>query len=104
MLSQRLRLPAAIDAHYASPPRRPASTPANASSNKTARDGSTLRRRAASRKSAGSGLPGSPEFLGIDPVDTNVDKVIKSCRAQNGGAVFAGRADGNPDAHMPQVF
>ncbi len=41
-------------------PARPASTPAIASSTTTARDGSTPRRRAASRKASGAGLPLRP--------------------------------------------
>ena len=49
------------------PPCRPASTPEIASSTTAAWAGSTPRRRAASRKSAGSGLPASPSSAASRP-------------------------------------
>src|SRR5690606_27644930 len=52
---------------YPNLPARPAATPAMASSNTAASAGVTSRRRAASRKVSGAGLPGRPSAWASDP-------------------------------------
>ncbi len=57
------------------PPRRPASTPASASSTTAASPAGTPSRRAASRKIAGSGLPGSSRRARLVAVDHGLEQV-----------------------------
>ena len=87
----------------AKPPRRPASTPASASSTTIARSGTEPSCRVASKKTAGSGLPSRASRPSHQAVDLYREQRAYARGFEDRCSVLAGRDDRGADAELLQA-